>query len=113
MPDAQGFVANFQRKVSTTNAQGQVLMRFNPGYPTKPVCMCQLEDPNVADPVVFKVLSWIQDGAGNYNGVIFQGYLPQPLPASILTLASLQGFDIFGGPPPVGVICHLYAADST
>lgn len=113
MPDAQGFVANFQRKLGTTDINGQVAVTFNPGYPSKPVAMCTYEESAASPPVLFKIISWTQDANGNYTGVTFQAFRGQALPAVVPNVLALQNYNTFAGSSLSGITCHIYIADAT
>lgn len=91
--------------IATLDANGEATIMFTRTFAAMPAVICLLYEASNAQPVVFKVQSFVQDGGGNYTGCIIKGYRSSILPAlsGIVLLgplvSALANFNVFGGSP--------------
>lgn len=104
---------------STLNASSEAVLTFTRVFSAMPVVTCLLYENADAQPVVFKVKSWTQDGQGNYTGCTVKGYRASILPAlsGILLvgplISALANFNVFGGSAAGAQFCCLALMPST
>ncbi|MDR7037394.1 hypothetical protein J2X36_002141 [Methylobacterium sp. BE186] len=96
----------------TLGANGSAVWKFDRPFATRPGIWCQWEDDGGRPVYAFPVKgSWTQDAAGQWTGVTIRGQRQQVLPA-INLLASVAGFDVFGGSAAGCVIACMAGEDT-
>lgn len=99
--------------IEKLGADGTVSITFTRVFTAMPAVACLLYETSDAQPVVFKVKTWTQDGQGNYTGCVIQGYRSSILPAlsGILLLGNLIGalanYNVFGGSATGAQFCCI------
>lgn len=99
--------------VSALDANGKATVMFTRSFTTTPCVQCLLVEGADGQPVIFKVESWVKDGAGNFTGCVLRGYRSSILPAlsGILLIgpliSSLANFNVFGGSAANAQFCCL------
>jgi len=101
-----------QKAKITLAAGGKQTWVFPTPYDAEPVVL--LTPQRVTGlPVVVDIEDFVKDAAGKFTAVTVRGYRMQAMPASILGLSALNGFNAAGGAAPVGVVVNCYASAPT
>jgi len=99
--------------VQALDGAGLATVPFTRTFATLPAVTCLLYEATAAQPVVFKVRSWIQDANGNYTGCVVQGVRASLLPAlsgiGLLTglITALSNLNVFGGSAAGAQFCCI------
>lgn len=105
--------------VQVLDASGVATVTFTRTFTALPAVTCLLYEASSAQPVVFKVRNWVQDGNGNYTGCVIQGYRASILPAlggiALLTglVTALANYNVFGGSAAGAQFCCIALQPST
>lgn len=102
-----------QSMVLTLNASGEATFTFARVFTGKPAVACLCHEAADNQPIVFKVKSYVLNGANQYTGVIMKGYRAQNIPQNLVTLLLSGVFNLFGGTTLNGVEISVYAAEQT
>lgn len=99
--------------VAALDAAGTATVMFTRPFSTTPCVQCLLVENADAQPVIFKVQSWVKDSSGNFTGCVLKGYRSSILPAlsGILLigplLTALGNYNVFGGSAANAQFCCL------
>lgn len=99
--------------IQSLGTDGTVQVAFTRQFSAMPAVACLLYETTDAQPVVFKLKTWVRDGNGNYTGCVIQGYRSSILPAlsGILLLgnliSSLANYNVFGGSAAGAQFCCI------
>lgn len=105
--------------VQALNASGEAVITFTRSFSSLPAVTCLLYEMSDAQPVVFKVKTWTQDGSGNYTGCTIKGARSSLLPAlsGVLLIGplitALANYNVFGGSAAGAQFCCLAIQPST
>lgn len=78
------------------DANGEAVITFTRTFSQKPAVSIVLVEDGAAQPVIFRVEAWTIVG-GVYTGCTIKGQRTRTLPAVILLLTALVGYDIAAG----------------
>lgn len=81
----------------TLNSSGEADFVFTRTFDQKPGWDIGYEESANGQPVILKIVSWTQDGNGNYTGCKVKGYRGQTIPQNLATLLLGAVFNVFGG----------------
>lgn len=99
--------------IQALDTNGLAAITFTRLFNAMPAVTCLLYEASDAQPVVFKVKSWAQDGNGAYTGCTIQGYRSSILPAlsGILLvgplISALGNYNVFGGSASGAQFCCI------
>ena len=99
--------------VQALDANGVATVSFTRTFAALPAVTCLLYEASNAQPVVFKVKSWVQDANNNYIGCVVQGARASLLPAlsgiALLTgiITALANYHVFGGSAASAQFCCI------
>jgi hypothetical protein len=99
--------------VQVLDGTGVATVMFTRTFASLPAVACLLYEASAAQPVVFKVRTWVQDAQGNYTGCVIQGNRASLLPSlsgiALLTglITALSNLNVFGGSAAGAQFCCI------
>lgn len=99
--------------VGTLDSNARATVTFTRAFTNTPCVQCLLVENADAQPVVFKVESWVKDANGNFTGCVLRGYRSSVLPAlsGVLligpVISALANYNVFGGSAANAQFCCL------